>query len=106
MRSYSRSTLNFLATQFGRWHAEELTSEPAKILYCDYMQSLTEVAATMDRLGCLGDGYRCLTHLYLAGRNIMVELGPDDTVDITGILDWGSAVFAPKFVSCAPPWWL
>ena len=36
----------------------------------------------------------------------MVETGPDDYIRITGILDWDSALFAPKFVSCRPPWWL
>ncbi len=105
-KSYGKTTLHFLATQFGRWFAEELTRDPMSIYHWDYMHRLTKAASQMDRFGCLGDDDNCLTHLDIAGRNIMAELGPDDSLTVTGYLDWDSAMFVPKFVACAPPWWL
>lgn len=103
---YEEDTLNFFATQFGRWKAEELRRDPTTILWRDQMQRLTDVASAMNRLGIFRGNENCLAHLDLAPRNIMVELETDESIRITGILDWDSAVFAPKFVSCRPPWWL
>ncbi|KAL2051408.1 hypothetical protein ABVK25_008275 [Lepraria finkii] len=62
----------------------------------------------MDDTGFLcDDGYSCC-HLDLnaAPRNVMVNIQADGPAAITGILDWDSAVFGPKFVGCAPPIWL
>ncbi|KAK0509043.1 hypothetical protein JMJ35_008414 [Cladonia borealis] len=103
---YKESTFQFLITQFGRWMADELDHRPGDILHWDYMYRLAEVAAQMDKMCFLGDDINCLAHLDLAGRNIMVEFPPGEPLKITGYLDWDSAVFAPRFVSCAPPWWL
>lgn len=36
----------------------------------------------------------------------MVELSSEDSISVTGILDWDDAVVAPKFVNCQPPGWL
>ena len=106
IRNYEKSTLMFFAVQFGRWRADELRREPQGILYWDFMHRLIDAASQMDSVSCLGDDTNCLAHLDLAGRNTMVEFNNDGSLRVTGILDWDSAVFAPKFVSCAPPWWL
>lgn len=103
---YSEDTLNFFATQFGRSRAEELTRVPTSILDDHQMQRLAEVASAMDRLGVFGDNENCLAHLDLAPRNIMVQVDTDESIQVTAVLDWDSAVFAPKLVSCRPPWWL
>ena len=60
----------------------------------------------MDDLGFLGSDENCICHLDLLPRNIMADVKPDGSLSITGILDWDSAVFAPRFVGCAPPMWL
>lgn len=60
----------------------------------------------MDELGFLGDGQNCLCHFDLAARNILIEISPDGSPTISGIVDWDSAVFAPTYVACAPPVWL
>ena len=59
----------------------------------------------MDDTGFLcDDGYsRCHLDLNAAPRNVMVNIQADGSAAITGILDWDSAVFGPKFVGCAPP---
>ena len=103
---YEKSTLDFFLAQFGRWRAEELRINPTEILHPHFMERLAATASQMNRLGCLGDNKNCLSHLDLAARNIMVEVRPDKSITVTGVLDFDSAVFAPKFVSCYPPWWL
>ena len=62
----------------------------------------------MDGLGFLGNDENCVCHLDLLGtpRNIMADIKADGGLSITGILDWDSAAFAPRFVGCAPPMWL
>lgn len=71
-----------------------------------YIDCLVSVALQMDRMGFLGDDTYCLCHLDLnhAPRNIMVDSQQDGTT--AAILDWDSAIFAPKFVSCTPPMWI
>ena len=103
---YEKSTLEFFLTQFGRWRAEELRINPTEILHPHFMERLAATASQMDRLGYLGDNKNCLSHLDLAAQNIMVEVRSDKDITVTGILDFDSAVFAPTFVSCYPPWWL
>ena len=106
LRLYKESTFRFLITQFGRWMADELGQRPDGIYNWDFMYRLAEVAGQMNKMCILGDDINCLAHLDLAGRNIMVDFHPGEPIKITGYLDWDSAVFAPRFVSCAPPWWL
>lgn len=62
----------------------------------------------MDDMGFLGDDGYWLCHLNLssAPRNVMVDIQTDGSAAISGILDWDSAVFGPKFVACARPTWL
>lgn len=102
----NQSPLDWFGTQFGRWLAKELLASPAQILYWDFQYRFVEVAKQMNSLGILGDGQNCLCHFDLAARNVMVQIQPNGSLTISGIVDWDSAVFAPKFVSCAPPSWL
>ena len=103
---YEKSTLDFFLAQFGRWRAEELRINPTEILHPHFMERLAVTASQMNRLGWLGDNKNCLSHLDLAARNIMVEIRSGKSIAVTGILDFDSAIFAPTFVSCCPPWWL
>ena len=102
----TRTPLDWFGTQFGRWLADELHANPAQILYWDYQIRFVEVAKEMDSLGILGDGQNCLCHFDLAARNVMVDISPNGSLSISGIVDWDSAAFVPKFVSCGPPSWL
>ena len=103
---YEKGTLDFFLAQFGRWRAEELRIVPTDILHMDFMERLATIASQMSRLGYFEDSQNCFSHLDLAAHNIMVEVRPDKSVSVTGVLDFDSACFAPAFVSCYPPWWL
>ncbi len=96
----------WFGTQFGRWLAHELLDNPSQILYWDYQFQFVQVAKQMDALDVLGNGENCLCHFDLAARNVLVQILPNGSLSISGVVDWDSAAFAPKFVSCAPPSWL
>jgi len=62
------------------------------------------VAKALDRRGWLGQRFH-LTHGDLFPRNILAKITGLETVEITGIVDWDMACFAPKFVALRPPFW-
>ena len=98
---------DFFAVQFGRRLAQELLRDPRRIACEDYQTRFMEAARQMSDMGVFKDQGNCLCHLGLYARNIVVL--PDDknyTVQVTGVRGWDIAVVAPKFVSCATPWWL
>ena len=98
---------DFFTVQFGRWLAQELLRDPRRIAYRDYQTRFMEAARQMDGMGFFKDQGNCLCHLGLYARNILVLPDNDnDTVQVTGVMGWENAVVAPKFVSCAMPWWL
>ena len=103
-----QSTYYFMSAQFGRWKALDLRCDPASIRWSKEYDRLVIMAGQMDELGFLGNDENCVCHLDLLGapRNIMADIKSDGSLSITGILDWDSAVFAPRFVGCAPPMWL
>ena len=102
------STYYFFLVQFGRLRASELRRDPAMIGWWHYYERLAIMARQMDDLDLLGDCRSSLCHLDLnmAPRNIMANVDSDDSLTITGILDWDSAIFAPRFVGCVPPMWI
>ena len=102
------STYYFLLVQFGRLRASDLRRDPAMIGYSDEYERLAVMARQMDDLYLLGDSKNCLCHLDLntAPRNIMAHIDSDESLTISGILDWDSAIFAPRFVGCVPPMWI
>ena len=105
---HEQSTYYFMAAQFGRWRALELRCDPAIIGWLNTYERLVLMVDQMEDLGFLGNNENCLCHLDLLGspRNIMVDIQSDGSLRVTGILDWDSAVFAPRFVGCSPPMWL
>lgn len=108
MPTREQTTYYFMSVQFGRWKALELRSDPSTMGWSKLYDRMATMADQMDVLGFLGSDLNSLCHLDLlkAPRNIMAEIKSDGHLNITGILDWDSAVFAPNFVGSAPPMWL
>lgn len=100
-----RTVLNMFLTQFKRWEMSDLQCDPDMTWCEEYYSRLSSVAAEMDAAGLFSDNHHHLCHCDLEARNAMVEVLDDSSAEITGILDWDSAVFAPIFVSCKPPMW-
>ena len=99
----SQTTLAFFCAQLGRWRAADTQYGEHKVHLWD---CLITAAHQIDQAGFFDDTDNCLCHLDFQARNIMVEVKSQNTLSITGVLDWDSAIFAPRFVSCAPPWWI
>lgn len=78
---------------------------PAEGFRAEYMQRFARMAFEMAATGCLEDVPTTLCHLDFEPRNILVDL-QNLVSPVSGIIDWDSAVFAPSFMSCAPPMWI
>ena len=105
-KPFEQGAYYFMCAQFGQWRALELLSDPFLIAFRDHYDRLAKATDQMSGLGY----ETCLCHLDLntAPRNIMADFDKDkpDDLEITGVLDWDSAIFAPRFVGCAPPMWI
>ncbi|KAF3032787.1 hypothetical protein E8E11_003211 [Didymella keratinophila] len=60
------------------------------------------ILRSLERRGFLGDAFH-LSHGDLASRNVMAEIVDDATIEVTGVVDWDFACFAPKFCAYRPP---
>ena len=111
-RAPQEEVLQMLLDQFARWKTDWITNYPDDDLMAKYYDGFSTIAEEMQRLGVLeNDKAFTLCHLDFEPRNILIELTPDSSsslslASLTGILDWDSAVFAPKVMSCTPPSWI
>ena len=103
----ANSVLPLLISQFQLWKAETLIPDPDDYSMAEHYDRLTTIATEMSHLKLLGDDAFTLCHMDFAPRNILVLINDaDSSISVSGILDWDSAFFAPKIMSCAPPSWL
>ena len=100
----SDTVLGILELQFDRWKARALSLDRGENYSFDLINSLLTVAREMHDMRYFDDNRNVLCHLDLEPRNVILSL--EQEVSISGILDWDSAVFAPIFMTCAPPFWL
>ena len=106
--SPTQSILEMFVTRFERCDAAAVQSSraPASEFRRDHWDRLTVVAKDLDATGMFKDSYFTLCHLDLHPCNVIVDVQSDGAANITGVLDWDSAVFAPDFVVCTPPSWI
>ncbi|KAL8892262.1 MAG: hypothetical protein Q9215_000775 [Flavoplaca cf. flavocitrina] len=106
VRLLSKQTvLDMFILQFERWDAADKRAYPDDFPL-DHLTQLTTVAKEMDAAGLFKDVGFSLCHLDLAPRNVMVKIESDSPAQISGVLDWDSAVFGPSFLACEPPSWI
>jgi aminoglycoside phosphotransferase (APT) family kinase protein len=70
----------------------------------DVWMQLIDIAKLLQRRGWLGNTFH-LVHNDLFPRNIMASIKDTSTVEITGIVDWDFACFAPKCAALTVPSW-
>ena len=102
-----QTTLQFFTTQFLRWRAVDLDEnggQPNHVV--KKWDNMLKVVREMELFDHFKPDLNCLCHIDLYPRNVMAEIQTDDSVKITGVLDWDDAVFAPKFIACKPLLWL
>lgn len=105
-----QTTLEFFTSQFTRWRDFTATEEHLQASHeVKVYDDLLRTVCDMDAVCLFSPDQHCLCHVDLFPRNIMVkkvQTEEKESIQVTGILDWDEAVFAPKFVSCEPPAWL
>lgn len=67
-------------------------------------KQIVKIIELLELRGWLGNSFH-LVHDDLFPRNILAAAKNDSTVEITGIVDWDSCFFAPKFMAFRPPYW-
>ncbi|MDI1488047.1 MAG: hypothetical protein OHK93_007321 [Ramalina farinacea] len=98
-----QSILDIFLTQYTRWFAVDNEA----IASVELWPRLLDCVREMDRLGCFDGIEISLCHVDLHDCNVMVAVDPvDSSANITAVLDWDEAVFAPQFVQCEPPTWM
>ena len=101
------STHDLLTGIFLAQKADDLEKFPKDKVGPKLWDEFCKMTSESDAGGWLADEQYSIAHLDLAPRNILVDPALDTQVPIiTGILDWDSAVLAPRFMSCAPPMWI
>lgn len=102
-----KNTLEFFEQYLSRWRKSAISQDPEDPGHdVELYDDMLKVVREMNDLGLFEPDLNCLCHLDLHPRNIMVEYNAEDSIRVTGVLDWDEAVVAPKFVNCQPPGWL
>jgi hypothetical protein len=81
-----------------------MVADNGNLIFQDIWDDFESIINTLHDRGFIPDGDLFhLCHFDLQSRNLLARVIDDSTVDITGILDWDSAAFAPKFMSVRAP---
>jgi hypothetical protein len=75
------------------------------IFYKEVWDGFKAIIKSLEAHGFL-EGPCVLVHGDLREYNILAEVTSPSTVDITGIVDWDDACFAPKYMAFRSPFWL
>ncbi|PVI00205.1 hypothetical protein DM02DRAFT_527535 [Periconia macrospinosa] len=98
--SLPQDSLALLLEQCERWREYgEFVDWPWDYIW----DGFTAISHSLHKRGFL-EGPFSLVHGDLEAYNLMVKV-KDDTVEITGLIDWDFALFAPKFMAYRAPHW-
>lgn len=99
-----QTSLDFFHTQLGRWHAVAIAEQGPSHTGVDVklFERMLKATREMADLGLFASGLNCLCHVDIHMGNVMAKILPDNSLQVTGSLDWDEAVFAPKFAACEP----
>jgi aminoglycoside phosphotransferase (APT) family kinase protein len=106
-RSYIETTWKWMTQQCLRWKwLEVLAQNEAGDGDCVW-ERLLSIVRSLDQTGDLGEpsDVFSLVHDDLYARDVMGEIKDSKTVEITGVVDWDSAFFAPYFMASRAPLW-
>lgn len=99
--------LQSLTTAFSTWKAEQVKRCPSDTAGPRLWDRFLRMAQELDADGWLADQRYSIAHLDFEPRNILVDPTADTQCPIiSAVLDWDSAVLAPRFMSCSPPLWV
>ncbi|KAI2465959.1 hypothetical protein F4781DRAFT_407341 [Annulohypoxylon bovei var. microspora] len=102
-RPATQTTLELLESSFQAQKAVHMNDSITVL--SNLVDQLGAMASELGAGGWLTDIPNCIAHLDLAPRNILINPNAQGHI-ISSILDWDSAVSAPSFMACSPPFWL
>ncbi|KAH7394887.1 hypothetical protein DE146DRAFT_616157 [Phaeosphaeria sp. MPI-PUGE-AT-0046c] len=73
--------------------------------FYDIWDSFVAICKSLESRGFL-EGPSVLVHNDFWPRNLLAEITSPSTVNITGVIDWDDAYFAPKVMALRSPFWL
>ena len=87
--------------------AAELEVRPNSIIRPKLLDQFCHMVSDLRDWDCFDNCHISLAHLDLEPRNILINPISDASSPIlSAILDWDSAILAPQFMCCKPPFWL
>ena len=106
-RRSPQATLDVFQSLFAQHRAAVLAANHGENDHeVELWDNMLSVVCQMDNIGLFKSKLNCLCHVDFHSGNIMVDITGDDAIQITAILDWDEAIFAPKFMNCRPLAWL
>jgi hypothetical protein len=96
-----RTPLAFMLKLVDLWIEYDTEHWPDENTFVIWSQ-IKGIPHSLERRGFLGQTFH-LSHGDLAPQNILAEIVDDSTIEITGVVDWDFACFAPKFCAYRPP---
>ncbi|KAF2636568.1 hypothetical protein P280DRAFT_408757 [Massarina eburnea CBS 473.64] len=99
---HQQNALLFLLEQCERWRKYQNSKG-----FCweHIWDGFADISRSLQKRGFL-DGAFSLVHGDLKGYNLLVNVKDASTVQVTGVIDWDFASFAPKFMAYRAPFWL
>ncbi|KAH7345907.1 hypothetical protein BKA66DRAFT_448010 [Pyrenochaeta sp. MPI-SDFR-AT-0127] len=97
-----QSAEEHLLEQCERWRDYQLSQG---VCFEEIWDALATISKSLGIRGFL-DGPSVLSHGDLKPYNLLAEIRSPTEVEITGVLDWDSAIIAPEFMAYRAPFWL
>ena len=101
-----QTTLELFESLIKRWRSGDLDRAGEDSYAVKLWDRMSDIVREMDDMELFESNLNCLCHVDLHSRNVMVRVDSNQSLEVTAILDWDEAVFAPKFMNCDPPRWL
>jgi aminoglycoside phosphotransferase (APT) family kinase protein len=98
----ARKPIDHLLEQCERWRAWERSTG---FCFEEVWDGFETISRALEMRGFL-DGPCVLVHGDLKPYNLLAEVRNETEVDITGVIDWDSAIIAPEFMAYRAPFWL
>ncbi|EUC41905.1 hypothetical protein COCMIDRAFT_51989, partial [Bipolaris oryzae ATCC 44560] len=98
-----QDTYEHLLEQCRRW--SEYHRENSYFTFGEIWCNFGRIVQSLDERGFL-EGPCVLAHRDLMAYNLLAEVRSNTDVEITGVIDWDSALMVPEFVAYRAPFWL
>lgn len=96
-----QTPLTFMLALADLWIEHECASCPDEA-NLESWAKIKDIVHSLQRRDLLGDAFH-LSHGDLAPRNILADVVDESSVEITGVVDWDFACFAPRFCAYRAP---